>query len=82
VSGFAVRFQWIGTGLPGTQAFSISDPNSFNVLQSGTTTAPAAPAPEPSTLLTLAMALIATMLASFLRRFSSVNAFAFRRQRL
>lgn len=51
VSGFAVQFEWIGLGLPGAQPFEISDPNTFDILQSGETTL----APEPSTFWMLAM---------------------------
>lgn len=70
VSGFAVRFQWIGPGLPGAQPFEISDPNSLNVLQSGQTATP-----EPSTFWIASM-----MFAIFLTRFRSVKTFAFRRR--
>jgi hypothetical protein len=44
VSGFAVQFTWLGTGTPGSQPFSITDPSNFTQpLQAGTTT------PEPCT---------------------------------
>ncbi|MGA7239026.1 MAG: PEP-CTERM sorting domain-containing protein [Bryobacteraceae bacterium] len=77
VSGFAVRFEWIGQGLPGAQPFQISDPNSFNVLQTGETgetgeTTPG-PTPEPSTFWMLAMTL-----AIFLAGFRSIKALALR----
>lgn len=71
VSGFAVRFEWIGQGLPGAQPFEISDPNTFNLLQSGET--PAGPTPEPSTFWMIAM-----ILAISLAGFRSVKAVALR----
>lgn len=37
VSGFAVQFTWLGSGLPGPQLFQIYDPVTFQLLQSGTT---------------------------------------------
>jgi hypothetical protein len=49
-SGFAVEFTWIGLGTPGAQPFEIFDPQTFEVLESGTTT----PIPEASTLTLLA----------------------------
>ncbi len=77
VEGFAVQFEWIGQGLPGTQPFQISDPTSFNVLQSGETTSNAVPGatPEPSTFWMLAM-----LIPIFLVGSRSVKAFAFRRR--
>ena len=39
VSGFAVQFTWLGSGLPGPQVFQIYDPLTFQLLQSGTTVA-------------------------------------------
>ncbi len=35
VSGFAVDFDWLGTGQPASQPFQVYDPNSFAELQSG-----------------------------------------------
>jgi hypothetical protein len=77
VSGFAVQFEWIGQGLPGAQEFQISDPNSFNVLQTGETAANAAPGatPEPSTFWMIAMAL-----AIFLVGFRTIKSLAFRQR--
>jgi hypothetical protein len=71
VSGFAVQFEWIGQNLPGAQAFEISDPNTFDVLQSGET----ATTPEPSTFWMLAM-----LIPIFLVGYRSVNALADRRR--
>jgi hypothetical protein len=50
VSGFAVQFDWLGTGLPGAQPFDIVDPQTLQPLYSGTTV------PEPAGLLLLALA--------------------------
>lgn len=58
VSGFAVQFEWIGQGLPGAQLFEISDPNTFNVLESGQTVQAGQTAvPEPSTFWIIAIVL-------------------------
>jgi len=38
VSGFAVEFEWIGgAALPGKQTFQVFDPNTFELLEEGTT---------------------------------------------
>ena len=51
-SGFAVEFTWLGLGaLPGSQAFDVYDPTSFAVLESGSTTALAIPAPDTLALI-------------------------------
>jgi hypothetical protein len=50
-SGFAVRFQWLGSGTPGSQPFDIVDPNNFAVpLESGNTVA-AVPLPSSAPLI-------------------------------
>ena len=36
-SGFSVRFDFLGTGSPGSQAFHVVDPDTFLALQSGNT---------------------------------------------
>ncbi|MGI9335712.1 MAG: PEP-CTERM sorting domain-containing protein [Gammaproteobacteria bacterium] len=56
LGGFAVRFDFLGDGTPGSQLFNILDPSNFPVpLDSGTTqlagTTLPAPVPEPATLL-------------------------------
>lgn len=62
LSGFSVRFSWLGTASgPGSQAFRVYDPGDLsNVLTTGTTTALAEPPPgtlpEPSSM---ALALLA-----------------------
>nr|WP_319491024.1 hypothetical protein [uncultured Desulfobacter sp.] len=45
VSGFGVSFDWIGSGIPGTQAYEFIDPDSFMVLDDGSTTLTAVPLP-------------------------------------
>ena len=40
VSGFAVDFNYLGTGLPGSQPFTITNPTTFALLQSGNTINP------------------------------------------
>jgi len=44
LSGFSVRFDWLGTGIPGSQAFDIVDPLSLETIESGQTV------PEPGAL--------------------------------
>jgi hypothetical protein len=46
VSGFAVSFDWLGIGTPGSQFYEIIDPVDFHTIDSGFTTVP-----EPTTLL-------------------------------
>jgi hypothetical protein len=61
VTGFAVAFQWLGTGSPGAQAFEVFDAQ-FNLLESGTTLpAPPTAIPEPG-----ALALVGTGLVRLL----------------
>jgi hypothetical protein len=45
VYGFAVSFDWLGTGTPGPQFYEIIDPVDFHTIDSGFTI------PEPATLL-------------------------------
>jgi hypothetical protein len=47
VYGFAVSFDWLGTGTPGSQFYEIIDPVDFHTIDSGFTV------PEPATLLLL-----------------------------
>jgi len=49
VSGFAVSFDWLGVGEPGSQLYEIIDPATFDTLDSGYTI------PEPATLLLLTL---------------------------
>jgi hypothetical protein len=45
--GFAVEFIWLGAGTPGAQAFNIYDPDTFDVLETGTTVEATGPGPGP-----------------------------------
>ena len=45
VSGFAVSFDWLGTGMPSSQFYEIIDPDTFETIEYGYTV------PEPMTLL-------------------------------
>jgi hypothetical protein len=53
VSGFSARFDWSGTGTPGSQYFQIVDPVTFATIDSGWTI------PEPATLGLLALGCLA-----------------------
>jgi hypothetical protein len=44
VSGFSVRFDWLGAGTPGSQLYQIVNPVTFATIDSGATV------PEPATL--------------------------------
>ena len=46
-TGFTVQFTWLGAGTPGSQAFTIYDPATLNVLDTGVTTSVGAPPPPP-----------------------------------
>ena len=48
VSGFSVQFTWLGPGTPGSQPFQVYDPNTFQLLQSGQTSANSAPLTVPA----------------------------------
>lgn len=61
-TGFKVAFTWLGVGSPGSQAFTIYDPATLDVLYTGMTTAVGTPpppngAPEPSTAALVLLAL-------------------------
>jgi len=47
ISGFAVSFDWLGAGAPGSQFYEIIDPVTFDTIDSGWTV------PEPATMLYL-----------------------------
>lgn len=57
LGGFAVTFDYLGTGIPGSQAFDIVNPENFAVLSSGTTAA--VPGPATGWLLVTALATVA-----------------------
>jgi len=46
-TSFTVQFTWLGTGTPGSQAFTVYDPGTLNVLDTGLTTLVGAPPPPP-----------------------------------
>lgn len=54
VSGFAVSFDWLGTGDPGTQYYEIIDSDTFETIEDGYTEL----IPEPATLLLLGLGVI------------------------
>jgi len=65
-AGFTVQFTWLGAGTPGSQAFTIYDSATLDVLDSGMTTAGGAPPiPEPSTAALMLLGLVG---AAALRR--------------
>lgn len=52
LGGFSVSFNWLLSGIPGSQLFEVVDPSSFEVLEGGNTLASSAtPVPEPASLL-------------------------------
>ncbi|MBN1765002.1 MAG: PEP-CTERM sorting domain-containing protein [Sedimentisphaerales bacterium] len=53
VSGFAVSFDWLGTGVPGAQFYEIIDPDDFSTLDSGYTV------PEPATIFLFGLGVVA-----------------------
>ncbi len=67
VSGFSVEFLWLGQGTPGDQSFQIYDPQSFDLLASGTTSSAV---PEPSAFFVVGIALVS---AAWIRRRSRIT---------
>jgi hypothetical protein len=63
LTGFSVRFDFLGAGAPAGQAFAIVDPVSFAVVESGTTQQAAAGVPEPGTIAVLGVGLLLLPLA-------------------
>lgn len=68
LSGFSIRFDYLGTGTPGSQRFEIIDPMTFNTLFAGQTTPllipqePPVGVPEPSSVALFGLALLAMRL--------------------
>jgi hypothetical protein len=60
-AGFKIEFTWLGAGTPGNQAFTVYDPATLAVLDTGLTTLVGVPPPtgipEPSSLMLVLLAL-------------------------
>lgn len=54
-TGFAVEFAWLGVGTPGSQGFEIYDPTTFDLLETGATTATVVPIPAALPLISTAL---------------------------
>jgi hypothetical protein len=68
-SVFDVTFQWNGTGTPGTQDFNLYDfTNGAALLASGTTAAAVTAVPEPTPLLLMLLAGLASLTVLMIRR--------------
>lgn len=67
-AGFTVAFTWLGAGTPGSQAFTVYDAATLNVLDTGLTTPvgapPPPPLPEPSSVALVLLALCGVAAAS------------------
>lgn len=68
LSGFSVTFDFLGSGIPGSQPFDVVDPLTFEVLQSGFTSLAAQTVPEPGTLALLLVGGIAAAAVQRRRR--------------
>jgi hypothetical protein len=64
-AGFRIEFTWLGAGTPGSQAFTVYDPATLAVLDTGLTTLVGVPPPtgipEPSSLMLVLLALGTTV---------------------
>jgi hypothetical protein len=67
VYGFAVSFDWLGIGTPGSQFYEIIDPVDFHTIDSGFTI------PEPATLLLFGLGCMLLPRLSFPRKRESKN---------
>jgi hypothetical protein len=65
VTGFSVKFTWLGQGLPGPQLFQVSDPTTFQVLQVGQTALAPISVPAASTLSLILVGLGLALLAAY-----------------
>jgi hypothetical protein len=63
LSGFAIEFVWLGTGIPGSQPFQIYD-SAFETIESGQTQIRTVAVPEPRALGLLVLTLIAPFLCA------------------
>ena len=64
VSGFAVEFEWLGSGRPGTQTYLVFDPNTNAIIETGQTGA----MPEPASIGLLLLGFVALMRARLVAR--------------
>jgi hypothetical protein len=71
VTGFSVKFTWLGSGVPGAQVFQISDPSTFQVLQTGQTVLDPTSVPAASTLSLILIGLGLALLAAYQIRFKN-----------
>jgi hypothetical protein len=72
LEGFSVSFNFLGSGTPGSQAFEILDPGTFNPLDSGFTTSNV-PLPSAFSMFVIGLSLL-TSISVFSNRFRLVAA--------
>ena len=70
VFGFAVQFDWLGLGTPGSQSFEVYDATTFDLIYQGSTTTATTTStvPTPSTLLLLLLSVLGLWLFKVKRR--------------
>ncbi|KGF79127.1 hypothetical protein IA69_26215 [Massilia sp. JS1662] len=64
LGGFAIAFDFLGTGTPGAQSFDIVDPDTFETLSSGRTSSSTPPPhdlPEPAPFMLMALPIAALL---------------------